>query len=523
MQSKKKPLIVIISLLVILASFFYTLFLIPTHTVFYYDQARDAYEAYAIWHDHNLKILGPASDIPGINHGVIWYYFLALIYFLGQGIPENALRIMTVGLYAFIPVMWYWTKKMSKDETVTATSMALYALSPFSISFALWLSNPTLALVITPPLFYFLWQYLHKQTVFTAILIGLFFGLLIQSDFAFIVVLFILPLYYFAFRLKFSFRDFSAFVGGWIAGMLPFFISYLKFQTNIVAIIAEFLSKSAGSHFSVGDTAFKFIDHIILLLTVTYLPLPAMLAFFLLLFVGICFRKTLFTKTDTLTRLLLIWLSGIAFIFIFNRGNLSNIFFYAPFLYPLAMLVALYLTKIFTVKKWLLVVLLGLFALQAMTIYTWASKNESPLSIQKGMTTEYERQVIEYVYQSAGKQPFVISTITNPLYINTTWSYLFETYGKPNYNYLPEYWGKGQEGYLGNLPMQKSLETPTLRYLIIEPEEGIEKYWSIKSVYEEDLLSDIVEEKRIGSFTVQKRLLNLDKGPVATPEALLEK
>jgi hypothetical protein len=155
-------------------------------------------------------------------------------------------------------------------------------------------------------------------------------------------------------------------------------------------------------------------------------------------------------------------------------------------------------------------------------VQSWARQSYSPLSVQRGVTTNHERDIVDYVYQSAGKQPFVITTITNPLWINTTWAYWFNIYSKPNYGYLPYLWGKDQTGYLGILPMQTDLATIKQRYLIIEPPEGIQKYWIAKSVYEEDLISDVVEEKQFGFFTVQKRVLHLDKGFVATSSAILK-
>lgn len=523
MSAKKVNYLSLSSIFIILLSALYALFLLPSSIVFGYDQARDAYEAYSIWQEHNPKILGPSSDIPGINHGVLWYYFLAIIYGLGNGLPENAVKIMLFGLYATLPLMWYFTQKMSKDRTVTALSTALYAMSPLFIAFTLWLSNPTLALFVTPPLFYFVWLYLQKQKALTAFFIGLFYALLIQTDFAFIVMMFSLPIYFFVFRLRFSIPHIAVFIGGWLIGMASFFITYIKFQTNIVGIIAHFLSTSSGKDLPVGQTAMGLIDSIVRLFHFTYVPLPAMITFFLLLTIGIYFRKTLFSKQDALSKHLFIWFTGLFFIFIFNRGAMPHTFFFAPFLYPLAIFMMIALVKL--IKDWrvLAVAILVITLLQISVTHTWLTKIGSPLSVQKGMTTNYERAALDYIYQSANNQPFAISTITNPLWINTTWAYLFTMYGKPTYGYVPYLWGKDQTGRLGELPMQTDLKSPTQRYLIIEPPEGIDKVWIIKGIYDEDLISDIVEEKKFGGFTVQKRVLHLDKGFVATPAALLER
>ena len=233
-------------------------------------------------------------------------------------------------------------------------------------------------------------------------------------------------------------------------------------------------------------------------------------------------RKIIFQKRDKLIDLLLIWMAGILLIFIFNHGSLGAIFFYGPFIYPLALLFSIYLVKIAKDFRLLIGSLIVLLVFQFVTINSWSNAGISPLSVQQGMTINYEKQLVDYTYEAADGQPFVIVTITNPLFINTTWSYLYEVYGKPKYGYLPYLWGKDQTGYLGNLPMQITLTSIKLRYLISEPTEGIDGLWATKITYEEDKLSRILVEKKFGAFTVQKRQFDIGSDVIVTPEALLK-
>ncbi|HSA83953.1 MAG TPA: hypothetical protein VLF20_03635, partial [Patescibacteria group bacterium] len=329
--------------LLILFSFLYALYLVPTQIVFGFDQARDAYEAFSIYHNHDIKILGPSSDIVGVNHGVLWFYVLALVYFLGNSMPENAVYLLLVALYALVPVIGYFTYKMSKSAVVTWITLVLYVMSPLFLSFTHWLSNPLLALYITPPLLYLLWKYLHKPSALVAGGIGLLYALLIHSDFAYVVFVLLLPIYYFAYSLRFRMWDILSFGAGLLLGLTTFFLTYLKFQTNIVNIVFGFIFKSSSDGFSVGTTVFSFFDNVIRLLSFTYLPLPRLFIFILLVVLFIRFRKVFFTQVDRLLLFLLIWLSGFIFIFVLNHGTLLHSFFYGPFLYPLALLVALYL------------------------------------------------------------------------------------------------------------------------------------------------------------------------------------
>lgn len=505
-----------------LASFFYAISLLSTQIVFGFDQARDAFEAFTIWHDHHVKIMGPSSDVPGLNHGVLWYYVLAVAYFLGKGIPENAGFIILLILYLSMPFMAFITYKMSKSSTVTAVTIIFYAMSPLFISFTHWLSNPTLSLLITPPLIYMLWKYLHTQSAKLAILIGVLYGLLIQSDFGFVILLFILPIFFYKFKLKISFKNSFLFFLGVFFATITFFISFLKFHINVFNLVLSFIFRHSSTNFPVSTSALSFIDNMIKFLTLTYMPLPQLLTFFLLVVILYKNKEVFFAKRDTLTDLLLVWMSGILLIFIFNHGSLGAIFFFGPFLFPLAFLVSIFLVRITSRFRILLCIVTVLIILQSMTVYSWTKAGTSPLSVQQGMTTNYERQLVDFTYQGAEGKPFVITTITNPLYINTTWAYLYTMYGKQKYDYVPYLWGKDQTGYLGNLPMQTDLKKVKLRYLISEPPEGIDELWAIKIIYEEDKISTIIEEKRFGTFMVQKRLFSTDKEFVATPAALLE-
>lgn len=523
MHKKKDLFILIVCIAVILFSFVYSLSLVSSQIVFGFDQARDAYEAYGIWHNHHIKILGPSSDIPGINHGVLWYYVLAVAYFIGGSLPEGAVYVLLLALYASLPLFWYFTYKMTQNIRVTAVAVAAYAMSPLYISFTHWLSNPTIALFISPVILYLLWKYVDKRTGIVAFLIGFFYGLLIQTDFGFIVLLFTLPLYYYVFRIRLELKNLFLIFCGLVIGTATFFITYLKFHTPIISIISHFVLGGAGKDAAIVTTLLNLVDNFIRILTITYLPLPQLLTLFVLLFIGFVYRKKIFIPQDRVLSLLGIWLPGIAILFIFNHGSLSATFLYAPFLYPLAILFAIVLTRIVTDIRILLPIFIGIGILQFMVSMQWSAHANSPLSVQQGMTTNHERELVNYVYQSAQNKPFVISTVTNPLSINTTWSYLFDFYGKPKHGYVPYFWGKSQNGYLGDLPMQEDLTKPTQRYLIIEPDAGIDAYWIKHSIGEEDLLSDVIEEKKFGNFTVQKRVFHPNKGKVATPAASIEK
>jgi hypothetical protein len=515
---RKNILLFIATALIASFSFILTLTFIPNHLVFGFDQARDAYESHSIYNKHDLKILGPSSDVPGLNHGVMWYYYLALAYGLTGGSPENAAIFTTCLFYLFLLAIGVISYKMTKNIKIALTCISLYSLAPLYIAFTYWLSNPTLSLLITPLLVFAIWRYIEKQNTFLSLLIGLGYGLLMQSDFAFVVLLLTIPLFIYFFKLKTRIKNLIFLCLGFLIGIAPLLITYIKFKTNILQIVMSFLVNNTGYEFSTSQSLNQLLDKIINILSMTFLPLPKLVVFLIFLF--FIFRsKAILNFNNKLIKLLFVWLSGVIFVFIFNRGSMSANFLFAPFLFPTILLISF---TIFTfIKKPLMnyAIIFIIILFQFFLNQSWSKTNISYLSVQQGMTINYEKDVVDYTYANAKGEPFIINTITNPLFINTTWAYLYEFYGQKKYHYLPRWDGKDQAGYLGNLPLGNT-KNISLRYLIIEPKEGISDIWIMKGTFIEDQLSDIVEEKKFGKFIVQKRKYNSTKGIVIPPEEL---
>src|SRR5689334_8316689 len=72
------------------------LWYLSKQTIFGFDQARDAFYAHSILFNHDFKIIGPTTDIVGVNHGVAWYYFLSIPYFLARQDPQIAVFFLYI-------------------------------------------------------------------------------------------------------------------------------------------------------------------------------------------------------------------------------------------------------------------------------------------------------------------------------------------------------------------------------------------------------------------------------------------
>lgn len=487
-----------------------------TQLVFGFDQARDAFEAYAIWHGHHLKILGPSTDIPGVFHGVLWYYFLAITYFFSRTV-ENAALISLPVFFLSVPVSGFVIQKIFKNFKITSLTISLYVLSPLFQTFSRWLSNPTLALIITPLLLFSLWQYFAKPSFKFALFSGLFFGFLVQSDLAYVILLLLLPIYFWSNNTKVNFRHFFAFGLAFLLAVSSFLAAEIKFSGQGIKGMTSFFLKD-GPNPSATGALFPLFDRAFELLAVTILPWSKLIGILFLAFLLITFFQKKVTSTDKPLIFLGTWLFGFVILQTVSSSVSGSAHILAAFILPAVAIFAFLFSHFFSARPAAIVVLFLIFFGQLNLLSRWTKANYSPLSVQRGMFLQAEQKLVDYTYKEAKGAHFIINSVTNPLGINTTWAYLFEFYGQKKYGYLPYWGGPDQTGYLGNL-LQKPFGE-NLRYLILEDPSGIPEFYLAKAVYEEDKISDVVDEKVFGQLKVQKRLFHENKDPIPLPLSL---
>lgn len=512
--------LVILYVIAFVFSIVFAIFGLLTQLTFGYDQARDAYEAFAIWHNHDFKILGPSSDLPGVHHGVLWYYLLVFPYAIASGNPEIVAVIFFILSFFTIPLCAYFTYKLFRNFHLALLASALYASSPLFQVFTRWLSNPLIALYIAPFLLFFLWKYIDKkkktnskdifsQNKYLIGMVGLFFGLLIQTDLAFGLFLITLPTYWLIYKIKIRLVEFVFFGTGFLLGISTYIIAEMRFNGKAILAMMNFISSSFASPRSPVETILLIVEKINVFLSSSVLPFPYAILF-LIIIVGAFFLggyKDKYNKNEII--LLATWLSTFAVFYLFKSGLLNSGFMFGPFLLPIIIIWSYLLIHAIKNYKILAILLTYIFCGQFYTSYLWLKTEYSPLSVQYGISLNLEKEIIRYTYEQSKGEKFIIITITNPLDINTLWAYLYEMYGQKKYGYLPYHGGKGQTGYLGNLPEQPF--GTKYRYIIIEPTTGIPDYFIKKILSEENKVSDIIEEKKFGQFLVQKRIFRENK------------
>ncbi|MDP2649869.1 MAG: hypothetical protein Q8P10_03410, partial [bacterium] len=359
-------------MVVFISSAVFAIFALLRQLTFGFDQARDAYEAFAIWHNHDYKILGPSSDLPGVHHGVLWYYLLVLPYAIGSGSPEVVAAIFFVLSFLTIPLCAYLTYKLFHNFHIALLASALYASSPLFQVFTRWLSNPLVALYVVPFLLFFLWKYACKkketslkgiflQDKYAMGLVGLFFGLLVQADFAFGVFLITLPIYWFIYRIKFKLRDFIFFGAGLLLGLSTYILAEIRFNGKGILAIIHFLNSSLSSSRPLMESFSLIFQRINEFLSISILPFPYATLFFIVT-IGIFLLRGYRNKQDrNAITLLIIWLSTFIVFYLFKSGFLQSGFMFGPFLLPITIIWSYLLINTVKNYKLLTILLLCIF------------------------------------------------------------------------------------------------------------------------------------------------------------------
>jgi len=476
---------------------------------FGYDQARDAFIAQQIV-GGDLKILGPPSSTPGLYHGVLYYYFLAVPYAFSQN-PIVASYYLSLFNALGILVVYYLSYQMTKKQSVGLLSALFYATSFEATQYATWLSNPTLAYV-TVPLFYLgLWTWLSEGKRWGPILAALGLGFSVQAEVFLLYHVAPLLIWLYTSQNRIKPRQIFEFGLVFLLSTATMIISEIKFGFRGVSGILSLLSSNESlSHAkSLGDYLVLFLNQAGRVYAFSSFPsnigYGAFLVFTLIFASIIVWNKKIRSKKIFVSweLFLSIWL--LSHLSVVSVGGTSTPFLLVGIGPAVGILLAIWVSRFWQSSR-LLAVLLVLMILfgNIKTIVSENQHGQTIFSIQKGMVLSKQIQTVDYTYESARGESFSINTITSPLWVNSVWSYLYNWHGQKKYGYLPAWHGRDQVGRLGNNLHNSS---PKIKYLISEPLQGIPPKFANETVASEnDLYGKVVEEKVFGEIIVQKRL-----------------
>lgn len=487
-----------IFILIILAFLLRILFIFQGGVSFHYDMARDAYEAKQIWKSYHLKILGPPTSTPGLYHGVLYYYLIAPFYLLGQGDPRVvAVFLSLINSLVIIPLMLL-AKDFLKSRKWAILAGLLFAISFEGTQYSSWISNPAPA-ALTVALFFLslrMWQKGKKYGLYLAILFAAFST---QFQF-FLIYLFLLILVFgFIFKMKTSKKTIGISFLITFFSLLNFFIAAIKFKT-FGQVFSGFvnIATSAAIDFrpQFSETLLNYISRFTDLFTLNFFPTSIFLGGILAIIVLYTIRRE---------RLLLFFLFSNIPIFLF--GGHTNTYANVGLVVPAILALIVFLQNVWKKSRMAVIILIILsFVSNIFTIFKYNPEGQIILVIPNDMNLKNELGLIDETYKMAEGQEFSINTLTLPLWINTTWAYLYSWYGQKKYGYTPYFYGRDQIGLLGENSLPRIEKPHDISFMIIEPTDGIPPRFYQEELDTENSKTKLTGEKSYGSIKLQVRI-----------------
>lgn len=466
---------------------------------FGYDQARDAQRIYDMVYLHHLKLVGPETDIPGVFNGPLLYYLLLPVYVAFHFNPIAAVALF-IGINLLTGLLVYSTGRvLFKNVWVSVLAVVFWIFSFDQISFSHYISNASLMGLGSVLFFLGSSLYFIKGKTYGLFISILGLGIAIQSNFylAYLILFYILFFYLYPRKLNLKVIIWNIIL--LFVLLSPFIIAELKWHFMMTRSFLSYVGTQGGLHALTGSIT-AYVNKIGEAIYYSFFSLNLFVG--VLLILGLIVAAYITSKEKKELLYVMIWSFSTLSLFGFSSGVFSVHVINLTILPGMTLLVSYAVLNILQQKKYLW---LGVFFLLLMIVGNMKlliGSNYTSKTIV--MSYAQEEQVIDYTYQQAQGKPFSICAVSDPLFINTVWSYLYDHYGLPKYHYLP-FWAGQQQNANTNMLTYDSAHT-SLRFLILEsfgiPDASIET-----SVFAEDHVSRLLQTQRFGEFTIEKRIL----------------
>lgn len=479
----------------------------PSNTQFAYDHARDAFIAQQVL-EGEFKIIGPPTTAnPNLNHGALFYYIAGPIYWLFGGNPEGLSLFLR--LYNAIGVFIIFAIGTAvANKPIGLLSAFLYAISFEQTQYSLFMGHPTMA-VLTTLLFYLGFALLiFQKNSWGLVLAAIGFGLSLQFHFGlltFAPLFIIYPLIFRKHLPKIPLRIFLFSIVGLALTTITFILAELKYNFRMLNGLISLFSEKTGDTTSLlvkGENIYVVINRYFTdnLFVFSFLGMG-------LIILGVLFFIVLKQKSSRSAGIfLLIWfLWGLVPYYLANSqtyyysvGTSISILILAAFLINAALRKNMYVGLA-------ILVLIVVSNLQLISVHNPLGPR-SEITSQDGMLLKDEKAIIDYTYKKANGQPFAVNALTIPYTINTTWSYLYDWYGKKTYGYVPVWGGSHADGYHTALAVNTARSTlPDARFLILEQSTGLPGYLMEAFLREENTYTVIISTSSAGLLTVYEQ------------------
>ena len=491
-----------------LALFLRWLYLPQGALVFGYDQGRDAFIAEEILHG-DLKLQGPpVGGLPGVFHGVLYYYVVAPAYLLGHGNPIIAAFWMSFLNALGVFVIYLITLKIYNKKSAALISSLVYACSFELSQYANWLSNVSLAVIFVPLIYFGLYLWLRNKNRFGPITTGLALGLSIQCNAALAYHVVPVVFWIYLYRNKLFKKSILSFFTSFLLATSSMIIAEIKFNHGGFAGLWYLFSSQdkIASSVKFGEFFVNYLNQLGNVLSFTIFPLNiafgGLVGLFVLIFIFYLWYQS---DREKFSWHMVILSAPISYAIALAFGGGSTPHITVGIASLISVMLGIILWDLSLKNKYLSILLLALILGSNITKIVIENKNgQTNFAIQEGLILSSELKAVDYSYQESIGKPFSISTLTSPLFINTTWSYLYNWYGKTKYGYLPYWIGHDQIGQLGN-----NLQTAPINiqkhYFIIEPTFSIPDLYIGYARGDQESISKLINKIDFGKIAVEER------------------
>jgi hypothetical protein len=514
MKLLKNPLFLLF--IVVLAGFILRTINLKDNILFAYDQARDAQRIFNIVYKGDIKIVGPETDIPGIFNGPLLYYFLAPIYYFSRFDP-NVAAFFFVLINTGTTILVFWAAKiLSKKTSLALIASLLWAVSFEQSFFARYISNASPMSTTTTLFFIGLALFFLKKKQWGLPLSALGIALAIHCNFYFIYLFLFYPLFFVLFKQKPKIKTLIVSFIVLVLLLSPWIITELRWKfIGTRSLFAYFVhqgtSATSLSPLSLLSSIFtRYYDRISQAIYFSFFP-NKQIGFAI---ICIILLYLVLKKRSPSILLLLFWSLNTLPLFAFKSGVHSVEVINGSVFVPFTILIAYGISELgrIHIKKIPILSILCTLGIVFYGLFCFVKNDFIPHSIHTGVPSLLgnAKKIIDFTYIKAHKNDFGVCAISEPLFMNTVWSFLYSTYGKEKYGYLPYWTGQKQTLNESFIPYaHKKYET---KFIIQEPMYGIPK-WALRSVYFiEDGQNTFVEKKDFGSYSVQQRFFIKENG-----------
>lgn len=240
----KKILVVVIVSAVFL---WLRLYRIEERMNFSMDQGMFMLRAREIWDKKELVLIGPpASPIVEGRHffqGPITYYWLVILGVLGNWDPVKITWLITLMSLVSMGFLYLTTVKLF-GKKVGILSIYIWTLLPIAIDFSGWIWNPSLLLILVPPMLYMGIVALKEKKWWQFGVWGILLGWGLQCHFQAGLLLILTAIIMILKRIKISGWLFT--LGGFLIGYSPLIIFDLRNNFYNLKTIFEWMGQRGG-------------------------------------------------------------------------------------------------------------------------------------------------------------------------------------------------------------------------------------------------------------------------------------